>query len=79
MYSEPSFADIDALVGPATPHFALQIRDRLDEIIAELPAGSRVRRYAEERRAQMEELGLHGGRRVTNTDIAHTGQAQHNH
>ena len=25
---EPTFADVDELVGPATPHFAYQIRAR---------------------------------------------------
>ena len=29
--------DIRALVGPATPHFALQLRDRIKRLIADLP------------------------------------------
>ena len=31
--SEPTTDDIDALVGPATPHFAFQIRARVREAI----------------------------------------------
>ncbi len=27
--AEPTHADVDALVGPATPHFAYQLRARL--------------------------------------------------
>ena len=37
--AEPTFDDIEALVGPATPHFAFQIRARVRELIAGLPAG----------------------------------------
>jgi len=29
--------DIRALAGPATPHFALQIRNRIERLIARLP------------------------------------------
>ncbi len=35
--AEPTRDDIDALVGPATPHFAFQIRARVRELIADLP------------------------------------------
>ena len=28
---------IDALVGPATPHFAYQLRARIEELVKELP------------------------------------------
>ena len=47
--TEPTIEDIDALVGPATPHFAFQIRARVREAIAGLPADHPVRRYAEEK------------------------------
>jgi hypothetical protein len=45
--AEPTRDDIDALVGPATPHFAYQIRARVQELVAGLPEGHEVRRYAE--------------------------------
>ncbi|MBM3677172.1 MAG: hypothetical protein FJW96_04715 [Actinobacteria bacterium] len=50
--------DIDALVGPATPHFALQLRARVREAIAGLPADSPVRRYGEEKAEMLDRLGL---------------------
>jgi hypothetical protein len=50
--------DIDALWGPATPQFAYQIADRLARLIAELPADDPVRRYGEERLADLDRLGL---------------------
>ena len=34
--AEPSIRDIDALVGPATPHFAYQLRARVRELIEDL-------------------------------------------
>jgi hypothetical protein len=55
---EPSRDDVDALVGPATPHFAFQIRARLRELVRGLPESHDVRRYAEEKMALLERLGL---------------------
>jgi hypothetical protein len=49
--------DIEALVGPATPHFAYQLRARVEELIRDLPEDDPVRRYGEE---QMELLGALG-------------------
>jgi hypothetical protein len=55
--TEPTKADIDALVGPATPHFAYQLRARVAELVAELPADHAVRRYAEEQMELLDRLG----------------------
>ena len=55
--AEPSFDDIDALVGPATPHFAYQLRARVRELIEELPADHPVRRYGEEKMELLDRLG----------------------
>ena len=41
--------DIDALVGPATPHFAYQLRARVRELIEDLPDDHPVRRTARRR------------------------------
>lgn len=49
--------DIDALVGPATPHFAFQIRARVRELIEGLPEDDPVRRYGEEKMQLLERLG----------------------
>ncbi|MBA2474708.1 MAG: hypothetical protein H0V40_01940 [Actinobacteria bacterium] len=54
----PTRDDVDALVGPATPHFALQIRARVRELIQDLPADDEVRRYGEEQAALLERLAL---------------------
>jgi hypothetical protein len=54
---EPTFDDIDALVGPATPHFAYQLRARVREVVAELPDDHPVRRYGEEKIRMLDELG----------------------
>jgi hypothetical protein len=53
----PTIDDIDALVGPATPHFAFQIRARVRELIEELPEGDPVRRHGEEAIELLERLG----------------------
>jgi hypothetical protein len=55
--AEPSVADVDALVGPATPHFAYQLRARVRELIEGLPAGHPVRRYGEEKMELLDRLG----------------------
>ena len=54
--SEPTLETIDALVGPATPHFALQIRARVRELIEDLPSDHPARRYGEERMRMLEDL-----------------------
>ena len=55
---EPTRDDVDALVGPATPHFAFQIRARVRELVSGLPRDHEVRRYAEEQMQMLERLGL---------------------
>ncbi len=53
----PTIEEIDALVGPATPHFAYQIRARIEELVLDLPEDNPVRRYAQERMALLDRLG----------------------
>jgi hypothetical protein len=55
--AEPTRDDIDALVGPATPHFAYQLRARVRELVQDLPEGHEVRRYAEQRMDLLDRLG----------------------
>jgi hypothetical protein len=55
---EPTFADVDALVGPATPHFAYQLRARVQELVQDLPADHPVRRHAEEQMELLDRLGF---------------------
>jgi hypothetical protein len=49
--------EIDALLGPATPHFAYQLRARVRELIADLPADDDVRRYGEQKIELLDRLG----------------------
>jgi hypothetical protein len=49
--------DIDELVGPATPHFAYQLRARVEEMVKALPGDHEVRRYAEEKMELLDRLG----------------------
>jgi hypothetical protein len=55
--AEPTIADVDALVGPATPHFAYQLRARVRELVLDLDEGHPVRRYAEEQMELLDRLG----------------------
>ena len=54
---EPTIRDIDALVGPATPHFAYQLRARIRELIQPLAPAHPVRRYGEEQMELLDRLG----------------------
>jgi hypothetical protein len=55
--AEPTRDDIDALVGPATPHFTYQLRARVLELVEGLPGDHPVRRYAEEKAELLDRLG----------------------
>ena len=55
--AEPTKDDIDTLVGPATPHFAYQLRARVRQLIQDLPADHSVRRYGEEKIELLDALG----------------------
>jgi hypothetical protein len=54
---EATIAAIDALVGPATPHFAYQLRARIEELVLDLPEDDPVRRYAQEKMELLDRLG----------------------
>lgn len=60
--AEPTIDDVDALVGPATPHFAYQLRARVRELVAELPPDHPVRRYGEEKMELLDRLGYASSR-----------------
>jgi hypothetical protein len=55
---EPTKDDVDALVGPATPHFAFQLRARVRALVRDLPEDHPVRLYGEEQMELLERLGL---------------------
>jgi RecB family exonuclease len=55
--AEPTREDIDALVGPATPHFAYQLRARVEELIQGLPDDHPSREYGLEQMELLDRLG----------------------
>jgi hypothetical protein len=55
-----SVDDIRALVGAATPHFALQLRDRLAQLIAGLPPDDPARIEGERGIARLEHMAREG-------------------
>jgi hypothetical protein len=63
--------DIRALAGPSTPHFALQVRNRIQKLIESLPAGDPARREGEIQIARLEELAQHSGDPRGGTGVAH--------
>ena len=54
---EPTKEDIDALVGPATPHFAYQLRARVEELILDLPDKHPVKQYGLDKMELLDRLG----------------------
>jgi hypothetical protein len=56
-----SVEDIRVLAGPATPHFALQIRNRIRRLIEGLPEEDPARLEGERQIARMDELASHSG------------------
>jgi hypothetical protein len=55
---EPTKDDVDELVGPATPHFAMQLRARVRDLVRDLPDDHAVRQYANEKIALLERLAF---------------------
>jgi hypothetical protein len=53
--------DIRALAGAVTPHFALQVRNRIRRLIEPLPPEHPARIEGEGRIAQLEDLAEHSG------------------
>jgi hypothetical protein len=52
--------DVHQLMGSSTPHFALQIRDRIARLIAGLPEDDPARRLGEHEIARLERLAYTG-------------------
>jgi hypothetical protein len=68
---EITVEDIRALAGPVTPHFALQIRNRIRRLIEPLPAGHPARLEGERQIARLEELAQHTGEPRDGLGISH--------
>ena len=63
--------DIRALAGPVTPHFALQVRNRIRRLIEPLPADHPARLEGERKIARLEELAQHSGEPRDTLGISH--------
>jgi hypothetical protein len=62
--SAPSYdvrvEDVRQLMGASTPHFALQLRNRIAKLIAALPADHPARLLGEQEIRRLEELSVAG-------------------
>ncbi len=58
---EITVEDIRALAGPSTPHFALQIRNRIERLIEPLPPDHPARVEGERQIERLTALALHSG------------------
>lgn len=52
--------DVRQLMGASTPHFALQLRNRIRRLIEPLPPGDPARALGEQEIARLERLGYSG-------------------
>jgi hypothetical protein len=59
---EPTIEDVRQLMGASTPHFALQIRNRIHNLIGGLPEGHPARVEGEREIGRLETLA-HGSER----------------
>jgi hypothetical protein len=57
---EVTVEDVRALMGASTPHFALQLRERITRLIADLPSDHPARIEGEREIARLKRLGFDG-------------------
>jgi hypothetical protein len=60
---EPTVEDVRQLMGASTPHFSLQIRNRIQTLISGLAPDHPARREGEREIARLDELALGSERR----------------
>ena len=63
MEREPTVEDIRQLTGASTPHFALQLRNRIQTLITGLPPDHPARVEGEREIARLDEIALGAERR----------------
>lgn len=68
---EVSVEDVRVLAGAATPHFALQVRNRIRRLIEPLPAGHPARLEGERKIADLDDLARHSGEPRRGTGAGH--------
>ena len=57
----PTAEDIRSLAAPVTPHFALQVRKRIERLVERLPEGHPTRAEGEKQMDRLLELSSHSG------------------
>jgi hypothetical protein len=60
---EPTVEDVRQLMGASTPHFALQLRNRIRTLVAGLPADHPARIEGEREIARLDQIALGSERR----------------
>jgi len=63
MEREPTVEDVRQLTGASTPHFALQVRNRIRNLVGGLPADHPARIEGEREMARLEQLAVEGEHR----------------
>jgi len=58
--NDVTLEDVRQLMGASTPHFALQLRNRIAKLIAALPADHPARLEGEREITRLEQLGFNG-------------------
>ena len=66
---EPTVEDVRQLIGASTPHFALQIRNRIKTLVAGLPEGHAARTLGEREIARLDTLARDGEERSELLDL----------
>lgn len=67
--------DVRALAGAATPHFSLQVRNRLKRLVAPLAPNDPARLLAETEIAKLDKLAVEGQRGSGESDLAPLNQS----
>jgi hypothetical protein len=60
---QPTVEDVRQLMGASTPHFALQIRNRIRNLIKDLPADDAARIEGEREIARLDRIAFEGEHR----------------
>jgi hypothetical protein len=66
---EPTVEDIHQLVGASTPHFALQVRNRIRHLIAGLPPDHPARIEGEREIARLDQIAFSSEKRGLGDDL----------
>ena len=63
LHREPTVEDVRQLMGASTPHFALQIRNRIRTLVGDLPEDHPARVEGEREIRRLEQIALGSERR----------------